>query len=146
MLGFMAVSMQTHQKQHFKLPWPQGDLNGIFISLAQQSWRGYTGFTLSVRLSLVRLSVDKIVSALYLLQYSPDPFHINTSYQATSEGVLHVFFKIKKIWSFGKFFKSVTWTLSCFVLGYMSWSVVWVIMARWGYPQNTGILVVLVDK
>ena len=35
-------------------------------------------------------SVDRIVSALSLLQYSPDPFHIYTSYQATSEGVLRV--------------------------------------------------------
>ena len=32
-------------------------------------------------------SVDRIVSALYLQQYSSDPFHICTSYQATSEGV-----------------------------------------------------------
>ena len=30
--------------------------------------------------------------ALYLLQYSPDPFHIYTPYQATSEGVLRVKF------------------------------------------------------
>ena len=35
-------------------------------------------------------SVDKIVSALYLQQYSSDPFHICTSYQATKEGVSHV--------------------------------------------------------
>ena len=40
----------------------------------------YTGFTLSVC-----PSVDRIVSALYLQQYSLDPFHICTSYQATSE-------------------------------------------------------------
>ena len=46
---------------------------------------GYTGITLSVC-----PSVDRIVSALYLQQYSSDPFHINTSYQATSEGVSHV--------------------------------------------------------
>ena len=43
---------------------------------------------------LVRLSVcpsvDRIVSALYLQQYSSDPFHICTSYQATSEGVSRV--------------------------------------------------------
>ena len=44
---------------------------------------GYTGFTLSFC-----PSVDRIVSALYLLQYLLDPFHIYTSYQATSEGVL----------------------------------------------------------
>ena len=37
-------------------------------------------------------SVDTIVSALYLQQYSSDPFHICTSYQATSEGVSHVMF------------------------------------------------------
>ena len=47
--------------------------------------RGYTGFTLSVC-----PSVDRIVSALYLQQYSLDPFHICTSYQATSEDVLRV--------------------------------------------------------
>ena len=46
---------------------------------------GYTGFTLSVC-----PSVDRIVSALYLQQYSSDPFHICTSYQATWEGVLRV--------------------------------------------------------
>ena len=43
---------------------------------------------------LVRLSVcpsvDRIVSALYLQQYSSDPFHICTSYGATSEGVSRV--------------------------------------------------------
>ena len=43
-----------------------------------------------VRLS-VSLSVDWIASALYLEQYSSDPFHICTSYQATS-GVSRVMF------------------------------------------------------
>ena len=46
---------------------------------------GYTGITLSVC-----PSVDRIVSALYLQQYPSDPFHICTSYQATSEGVSRV--------------------------------------------------------
>ena len=32
-------------------------------------------------------SVDRMLYALYLLQYPPDPFDIYTSYQATSEGV-----------------------------------------------------------
>ena len=55
---------------------------------------------LSLRLSVclsVCPSVDRIVSALYLLQYSPDPFCIYTSYQGTS-GVLRVkcFLKFKK--------------------------------------------------
>ena len=43
---------------------------------------GYTGITLSVC-----PSVDRMVSALYLQEYSSDPFHICTSYQATSESV-----------------------------------------------------------
>ena len=98
---------------------------------------GYTGFT---------LSLDRIVSTLYLLQYLPDPFHIYTSYQATSEGVSCVKFISKfKTLSFGKFFKFVTLTLSCFDLGSnMNWSIVWVIMGRRGYPQNADVLVVLV--
>ena len=54
-----------------------------------------------VRLS-VSPSVDRIVSALYLQQYSSDPFHICTSYQATSEGVSRVMpvwkFKNLKFW------------------------------------------------
>ena len=54
----------------------------------------YTGFTLSVCLSVCP-SVDIIVSALYLQQYSSDPFHICTSYQATSEGVSRVTFVSK---------------------------------------------------
>ena len=55
----------------------------IFIPPASTKLKGgYTGITLSVC-----PSVDKIVSALYLQQYSSDPFHICTSYQATSEGV-----------------------------------------------------------
>ena len=68
---------------------------------------GYTGITLSIytpRFNKVERgvywyhpvhlsvcpSVDRIVSALYLQQYSSDPFHICTSYQATSEGVSRV--------------------------------------------------------
>ena len=51
---------------------------------------GYTGFTFSVC-----PSVDRIVSTLYLQQYSSDPFHICTSYQATSEGVSCVMFVAK---------------------------------------------------
>ena len=55
---------------------------------------GYTGFTLSVC-----PSVGRIVSALYFQQHSSDPFHICTSYQATSEGVSCVMFvwKLKNL-------------------------------------------------
>ena len=61
---------------------------------------GYTGITLSVC-----PSVDRIVSALYLQQYSSDPFHICTSYQATSEGVSRVMpvSKFKNLFSMDSF-------------------------------------------
>ena len=60
--------------------------NIMFIPPASTKLKGgYTGITLSVC-----PTVDRIVSALYLQQYSSDPFHICTSYQATSEGVLRV--------------------------------------------------------
>ena len=55
--------------------------------------RGVYWFHL-VRLS-VCLSVDIIVSTLYLQQYLSDPFHICTSYQASWEGVLRVMFVSK---------------------------------------------------
>ena len=83
--------------------------------------------------------MDKIVSALYLPQYSPDPFYIYTSYQATTEGVSRVkfFFKIQK-------FEILANSLNLFSLGIQYESIVWVIMVGRGYPQNTGVLVVLV--
>ena len=64
-------------------------------------------------------SVDRIVSALYLQQYTPDPFHICTSYQATSGGVSRIQFvsKFKNLWNFSKLFKFITLTLSSFNLG-----------------------------
>ena len=70
----------------------------VIIPLASTKLKGgYTGITLSVC-----PSVDRIVSALYLQQYSSDPFHICTSYQATSEGVSRVMpvskFKNLKFW------------------------------------------------
>ena len=98
-------------------------------------------------------SVDRVVSALYQLQYLPNPFHIYTPYQATSEGVscvwIFFFSKLKKNWSFGKFFKFVTLTLSCWFwlgiqyelansmgLGSMNWSIVGVIMEQPGVSSK----------
>ena len=50
-----------------------------------------------------------------------------------------------KIWSSGKFFKFVTLILSYFDwVSNMKWSIIWVIMGWWGYPQNASILVILV--
>ena len=50
---------------------------------------------------------------------------------------VNCFSKFKKIWSFGKFFKFVTLTLSCFDLeSNMNWSIVWVIMERRGVSSE----------
>ena len=51
--------------------------NKLYYTPLNEVEGGYIGFTLSV-------------SALYLLQYLQDPFHIHTYYQASSEGVLCV--------------------------------------------------------
>ena len=48
-----------------------------------------------------------------------------------------VFFKIKNFEVFGKFFKFVTLTVSCFDLGSsMNWSIVWIIMRRRGVSSE----------
>ena len=60
---------------------------GLIIPPLNEVEGGYTVFTLSIC-----PSVDRILSGLYLLQYSLDPFNIYTSYQATSEGVSPVKF------------------------------------------------------
>ena len=105
---WIAIEQFAYYKIHLNLlstkwqPFCLGfnDFNGV----SQRSWRRVYWFHL-VRPSVrppVRPSVDRIMSALYLLQYSPDPFHIHTSYQATSEGVSCVIFfsKLKdlKFW------------------------------------------------
>ena len=110
--------------------------------------RGYTGITLSVCPSVrpsVCPSVDRIVSALYLQQYSSDPFYICTSYQATSEGVSRVMpvSKLKNL-KFWRIFKIYNFDFVIFWLGIQYDSMVWVIMRQRGYPQNAGVLVVLV--
>ena len=93
---------------------------------------GYTGITLSVC-----PSVDRIVSALYLQQYSSDPFHICTSYQATSEGVSRVMpiskFKNLKFW---RIFKICNFDFVIFWLWIQYDSMVWVIMRRRGVSSE----------
>ena len=90
----------------------------------------------SVRLSVCP-SVDRIVSALYLQQYSSDPFHICTSYQATSEGVSHVMpvsiFKNLKFW---RIFLICNFDFVFFWLGIQCDSMVWVIMRRRGISSE----------
>ena len=59
--------------------WPPIGWHHLFIPPASTKLKGgSTGFTLSVPLPVCP-SVDRIVSALYLQQYSSDPFHICTS-------------------------------------------------------------------
>ena len=103
-----------------------------FYTASSKLKGGYTGFTLSNC-----LSVDSIVSALYLQQYLSDPFHICTPYQATSEGVLRIMFVTKyqnlKIWQI---------LLICNFDFVLLWlviqcdSVVWVIMRRRGVSSE----------
>ena len=75
-------------------------------------------------------SVDRILSALYLPQYLPDPFHIYTAFQATS-GVSSVIY-FSNLWNFGKSFKFVTLTLSYFDLGYNKKQYGWSWEGGWG--------------
>ena len=92
-------------------------------------------------------SVDRIVSALYLQQYSSDPFHMCTSYQATSEGVSRVMrVNACNACKFWRIFKNFNCDFVFFWLGIQYDSMVWVIIRRRGYPQNSGVLVVLVLK
>ena len=97
---------------------------------------GYSGITLSVCPSVspsVCPSVDRMVSALYLQQYSSDPLHIYTSYQATSEGVSRVMpvSKFKNL-KFRWIFKICNFDFVFFWLGIQYDSMVWVIMRGGG--------------
>ena len=88
-----------------------GKIHGSLLYLPlQRSWNGGILVTLSVC-----RTVDRMVFALYLQQYSPDPFHIYTSYQATSEGVSRIKCG-QKSKHFGKFINFVTLRLPCFDL------------------------------
>ena len=82
-------------------------------------------------------SVDRIVSALYLQQYSLDPYHICTSYQATSEGVSGVMsvtkFKNLKFW---RILKICNLDFVFFWLGIQYDSIEWVIMRRRGVSSE----------
>ena len=92
-LGHVSIII-GHAHFHGYVPkWASGFVNVYFPYNRSSNYtpcfneveRGVYWYHL-VRLSVCP-SVDRIVSALYLQQYSSDPFHICTSYQATSEGV-----------------------------------------------------------
>ena len=116
-------------------------LSNIFIPPTSTKLKGgYSGFTLSAW-----PSVDRIVSALCPQQYSSDPFHICTFYQATTEDVSCV----KCVWKFKnlKFWQILKICYFDFVFLWLVIqydSIVCVIMSGGGYPQNAGVLVVLV--
>ena len=105
----------------------------MFIPPASTKLKGgYTGITLSVC-----PSVDRIESALYLQQYSSDPFHTCTSYQATSEGVSRVIpiskFKNLKFW---RIFSICNFDFIFFWLGIQYDPMEWAIMRRQGVSSE----------
>ena len=92
----------------------------------------YNGITLSVC-----PSVERIVSALYLQQYSWDPFYICTSYQATSEGVLRIMLVLKfENFKFWQICQICNFDFVFFWLGIRYDSMVWVIMRRQGVSSE----------
>ena len=104
----------------------------------QRSWKG--GILVSpcpsVHLSVCP-SVDRIVSALYLQQYSSDPFHICTSYKAASEGVSRVMFASKfKHLKFCRILKICNFDFVFFRLGIQYDLMVWIIMRRQGVSSE----------
>ena len=106
---------------------------------AQQSCRGVYWFHSvcpSVRPSYILCPLCSAYSSWL------DPFHIYTSYQATSEGVSHVKF-LAKFQIFGNFLKSCNFDFVFFWLGIWCESLVWVIMGEGGggggaVAQNAG--------
>ena len=147
--GWLEAWQDTHQNVLSAIGLSAELSTNFYTPCFNEVERGYAGFTSSIRLSVrpsVHLSVrGQIFSALYLPQYLPDPFHICTSYQATSEGVSHVKFIVKfQNLIFWQFFGTCNFDFVLLWHGMWYESIVWVIMGRWEYSQNAGILVVLV--
>ena len=120
------------------------------VLLYNEVVEGYIGFTLSVCPSVglsVCPSVPHPVSVRSVApgQFWLDPFHIYTSYQATSEGVSHVKFLANFVnLNFWQFLSICNFDFVLFWLGIWCESLVWVIMGRRWVSQNAGVLVVLV--
>ena len=92
-LHFLQLFLNTEIVEQVGIPLC-GRQRPVHYTPRNEVERAYTGFTLSVC-----PSVGRIMSALYHQQYLLDPFHICTSYQATSEGVSRVKYvsKLKKL-------------------------------------------------
>ena len=102
-----------------------------FTPPLQWSWKG--GILVSPCPSVCP-SVDRIVSALYLQQYLPDPLYICTSFQATSEGVSCEKIVSKfEIWQI-LYIHNLNFVF--FWLGIQYESMVWVIMRRQGVSSE----------
>ena len=136
LIGILGIASVRQMRPCLYSNW-----HSIIIPTASTKLKAvYTGFTLSVC-----PSVDKIVSALYLQLYSSDPFHVSTSYLATSECDSLVTFVLKfrnfKIW---QILQICNFDCVFFWLWIQYDSIVWVTIRLRGYPQNASVLVVLV--
>ena len=106
------------------------------VLLYNEVVEGYIGFTLSVCPSVglsVCPSVPHPVSVRSVApgQFWLDPFHIYTSYQATSEGVSHVKFLANFVnLNFWQFLSICNFDFVLVWLGIWCESLVWVIMGR----------------
>ena len=107
-IGYRSLVGQFRQLHGIDACPPIASNKELIIPPLQRSWKG--GILVSPCLSVcpsvhlsVCPSVDRIVSTLYLQQYSSDPFHIP--------------FQNSKNWNFGEFFKFVTLTLLSFDFG-----------------------------
>ena len=109
--------------------WNGHTIECFLYPLAQRSWREYTGFTLSVR-PCVRLCLcgqnrmRSVSSTILAVSIS----YLHTLLSSFRRCVAYkVFFsKFISFLNFGKFFKFVVLTLSCFDLGSnMNCSIIW---------------------
>ena len=113
----------------------KGGYTGFYTHRFNEVERGLYWFHL-VRPSVCP-SVDRILSALYLQQYLPDPFHMCTSYQATSEGVSLVKFVSKfKNLKFWQILKICNFDFVFFWLGIQCESIEWVIIRQRGVSSE----------
>ena len=119
---------------HYKDGWVWLPIVNSLYPPLQWSWKG--GILVGILVSPC-LSVNRIVSALYLQQYSSDPFHICTSYQATSGDVSYVMFVSKfKNLKFCQILYMCNFHFVFFWLGIQYDSMVWVIMRWWGVSSE----------
>ena len=104
----------------------------VIITPLQRSWKGVFWFHL-VCLS-VCLSVDRIVSALYLQQYSSNPFHFLHILSSNFKSVAcKACFKIKNFW---QILQICNFDFVFFWPPIWYDSIVWVIMRRRGVSSE----------